>query len=72
MFLFYAICACAISTILEMIYPSNVLPALCRTFFTFLQGTWFYQVGFILYPPIGEKWDQGDHTQVTRARMIFK
>ncbi|CAL8071710.1 unnamed protein product [Orchesella dallaii] len=71
MFLVYTIGACMISTLAEMMQPTNVLPALCRTFFTFLQGTWFYQVGFILYPPIGEKWDQDDHTQMMIVTLIF-
>lgn len=71
MFLVYAIAACMISTLAEMVQPTNVLPALCRTFFTFLQGTWFYQVGFILYPPFGEKWDQDDHTQVPKSQQVY-
>jgi len=65
MFLFYVIVACLISTLAEMYQPNNVMPALCRVFFTLLQGTWFFQVGFILYPPVGEKWDVEDHTQVS-------
>jgi len=64
MFLFNVIVVCAISCLLEMIYPKNVLPALCRVMFTILQGTWFYQIGFILYPPIGDKWSEDDHMQV--------
>lgn len=64
MYLFYLTVACVVSILAEMFQPKNVMPALCRIFFTFLQGTWFYQIGFILYPPSGDKWDEEDHTQV--------
>lgn len=71
MFLFYVITACVIFTVLEMSYPKNVLAALGRIFFTLLQGTWFYQVGFILYPPIGEKWDVDSHPQMMVVTLMF-
>ncbi|XP_076059222.1 transmembrane protein 45B-like [Oratosquilla oratoria] len=71
MFLFYVVVACALSTTLEMLYRKNVLPALCRSYFTLLQGTWFFQVGFILYPPVGEEWDQKDHKQLMITTLIF-
>jgi hypothetical protein len=30
------------------------------------QGSWFYQVGFILYPPWGmSEWNVSDHRQVS-------
>ena len=72
MFLFYTITACILSTILEMRYPKQVLAALGRVGFTMLQGSWFYQVGFILYPPWGPKWDQEDHSQVSTRHSLRK
>jgi len=72
MFLFYLIVACVVSTLAEMFQNKTVMPALCRVFFTLLQGTWFIQVGLILYPLPGmEKWDQDDHMQMMKVTMIF-
>jgi hypothetical protein len=34
-----------------MKYRHNILAALSRTYFFLVQGTWFWQVGFILYNP---------------------
>ncbi|XP_070000043.1 transmembrane protein 45B [Penaeus vannamei] len=71
MLLFYVVLACAVSTALEMCYKNNVLPALCRSYFTLLQGTWFYQIGFILYPPWGPTWDQENHGQMMMVTLFF-
>lgn len=70
MFLFYVTMACVVSTLMEMFQPTNVMPALCRIYFTLLQGTWFFQVGYILYPPSGLKWDEDDHTQVIHMNHL--
>ena len=43
-YLVYAIILCMGSAILEMIFTYDVRPAICRSVFTLLQGTWFYQV----------------------------
>jgi hypothetical protein len=43
-YLIYTIFACAVSTVLEMININDARPALARSTFTLLQGTWFYQV----------------------------
>lgn len=46
--------------------------ALGRTYFTFLQGTWFCQVGFILYPPRWMfHWDKDDHEQMMIVTVIY-
>lgn len=72
MFLFYLIMCCAVSTIAELCRKSSVLPALCRAFFTLYQGTWFVQVAFILYPPLGmPKWNEDDHDQMMIVTLIF-
>ena len=36
-----------------------------------LQGLWFCQVAFILYPPWGEKWDENDHQQLMLVTLTF-
>uniref|UniRef100_A0A0P4WI36 Transmembrane protein 45B n=1 Tax=Scylla olivacea TaxID=85551 RepID=A0A0P4WI36_SCYOL len=35
------------------------------------QGTWFYQIGFILYPPVGRMWSQEDHRQMMLVTLLF-
>ncbi|KAB7497900.1 Transmembrane protein 45B [Armadillidium nasatum] len=36
-----------------------------------IQGTWFYGVAFILYSPVGEKWDVNSHQQMMIVTLIF-
>lgn len=71
--LLYAIAASIISVILEMKYRNNIICALSRPYFAILQGTWFWQVGWILYPPFKNsyQWDLEDHEQMMIATMIF-
>ncbi|EFX83394.1 hypothetical protein DAPPUDRAFT_301897 [Daphnia pulex] len=72
MYLFYVITACVACVALEARYRENVTVALARTYFTFLQGTWFYQIGFILYPPGSmAQWDMEDHEQMMIVTMLF-
>lgn len=71
--LLYAIAAGMICIVLEMRYKDNILCALSRAYCTVLQGTWFWQIGWILYPPFPSsfRWDQDDHQQMMIATMIF-
>lgn len=72
MFIFYAIVAIICCVFLEIKYRDFVIPSLSRAFFTLLQGTWFVQVGFILYPPAGRsKWDLEDHHQMMLVTLLF-
>ncbi|KAG8225795.1 hypothetical protein J437_LFUL005602 [Ladona fulva] len=73
MMLFVAIVACALAVLLELKYRRNVLAALARSYFTLLQGTWFFQVGFILYPPFPflEKWEETNHKQMMVTTLLF-
>ncbi len=72
-FLLYAIYGNILGFLVEMYFRHNVLAALVRAFFTFLQGTWFWQVGFILYNPstTAVPWDKEDHEQMMVATMMF-
>ena len=54
--LVYTIFACATVTLLEVTHRHSIWPPLARAFFTCLQGTWFCQVAFILYPPLTNPW----------------
>lgn len=71
--LLYAVGASVISVILEMNYRNSIVCALFRAYCTLLQGTWFWQVGWILYPPFESSfhWDEEDHEQMMIATMIF-
>lgn len=71
MLLVYVVAGNIISVILEMYYRRSVMPALMRCYFTMLQGTWFIQAGFILYPPVGSTWDENDHGQMMIVTNIF-
>ena len=71
-FVVYAIIMCVVSTLLEIFFPDDIRPILLRSGFTLLQGTWFYFVGFILYPPLGwQKWKESDHHEMMMATMMF-
>lgn len=73
--LVYTVFACAFFTILEMLFNTHVLTSLARNYFMILQGTWFWQVGFILYNPVWPRgydpWDHEDHHQVMLATCMY-
>ncbi|XP_077861517.1 transmembrane protein 45B-like [Saccoglossus kowalevskii] len=49
---------------------SPLLPFLTAGF-TMVQGTWFWQAAFMLYPPAGATWDEDDHANVMFATMAY-
>jgi len=49
--LVYAIIFCIVATIWEFNKPNQILATYARIAGTFLQGVWFYAIGFILYCP---------------------
>ena len=71
--LLYAVYCNIIAVMVEMRYRNHVLVSLTSSFCLMLQGTWFWQVGFILYNPIpgAVDWKQDDHNQMMLACMIF-
>ncbi|CAF1036808.1 unnamed protein product [Brachionus calyciflorus] len=74
MFLVYAIFGCIIFTSLECYNPRNVLFVYGRVLFTLLQGTWFFQVGFMLYPPTDNPayhWDLSSHGNIMIVTACF-
>lgn len=54
--LVYAILFCMISAIWEYNRPEQILATYARIAGTFLQGVWFYAVGFILYFPSNDSY----------------
>ena len=44
----------------------------CRHYLILLQGTWFYQIGFILYPLDGMgKWALDDTENIMATTLIY-
>lgn len=63
---------CVFTTAVEMRNRGNILAAMSRCVFTLLQGSWFVQVGFILYPPLGwTRWNSHSHEQMKLAAILF-
>ncbi|XP_046342894.1 transmembrane protein 45B-like [Haliotis rufescens] len=72
-FLLYVIFIGVISVLVEMRYRHNILAPLARTYFLLLQGTWFWQIAFILFNPIegASPWKQDDHQHMMIATLYF-
>lgn len=71
--LIYTIVFNIFALILEMKFRHNVVAALSRAYFFFLQGTWFWHIGFILYnpDPNAEPWKPDDHVEFMMVTMYF-
>ncbi|KAE8592086.1 hypothetical protein XENTR_v10018645 [Xenopus tropicalis] len=62
----------AISIMIEVFMRNDIVLELFRSSLTILQGTWFWQIGFVLYPLGGApEWDQTDHGNVMFITMCF-
>lgn len=72
--LVYAIVGCVLFCALEAYDDTQILFTYGRILFTLLQGTWFYQAGFMLYPPTDNpKWhyDLNDHGLIMVVTVCF-
>jgi hypothetical protein len=72
--LVYAIYGCVLFTILEIYDETQILFTYGRILCTILQGTWFFEVGFILYPPTTHpafQWNPEDHNQIMTVTTTF-
>ncbi|XP_008067342.1 transmembrane protein 45A [Carlito syrichta] len=59
-------------TFAEFLMRNNFLLELLRSSLILLQGTWFWQIGFVLYPPSGgPAWDLMDHSNVMFLTICF-
>ena len=72
--LLYVIGATVVTILLELRYGDSVLAALATTYFIFVQGTWFIQVGLMLYPPspafhLNDRPNEEDNMMI--ATMVF-
>lgn len=61
----------AASSMLEVFTRHNIILELLGAGFFILQGTWFYQIGFVLYPLSGPPWDLEQHGNVMFVTMCF-
>ncbi|XP_045906269.1 transmembrane protein 45A [Micropterus dolomieu] len=69
--LLYAIFGSALVALLEVFHRCNIILELLRCALTLLQGSWFWQIGFVLYPPRGPEWDLKDHNNMMFITMCY-
>ncbi|NXW48496.1 TM45B protein, partial [Nyctiprogne leucopyga] len=67
-----AIFAGALSTLLEVFIRDHIILETFKTSSFLLQGSWLWQIGFVLSPPWGGPgWDQTDCSNITFLTMCF-
>ncbi|XP_030059935.1 transmembrane protein 45A isoform X1 [Microcaecilia unicolor] len=67
-----AIFGTALCFFLEVFCRGNIVLELLRTSLFILQGSWFWQIGFVLFPPSGgPEWDQNDHNNMMFITMCY-
>ncbi|KAI4891404.1 hypothetical protein NFI96_026097 [Prochilodus magdalenae] len=59
------------STLLEVFLQDNALLELIRSSLAIHQGTWFFQIGFVLYPLNGEEWDLNNDGNIMFITMCY-
>ncbi|MGH0125184.1 UNVERIFIED_CONTAM: hypothetical protein FKN15_027577 [Acipenser sinensis] len=70
--LLFAIFGGALTIFLEVFFRGNILLELLRCSLCLLQGSWFWQIGFVLYPPSGfPEWDSMDHNNMMFITMCY-
>lgn len=56
----------------EILIHNNIAMELLRSSLILLQGSWFWQIGFVLYPPSGgPAWDLVDHDNIMFLAICF-
>ncbi|XP_009673422.1 transmembrane protein 45A isoform X2 [Struthio camelus] len=70
--LLFAIFGAAVCIFLEVFFRGSIVLEMLRTSLCILQGSWFWQIGFVLYPPNGSpEWNQMDHTNMMFLTMCY-
>uniref|UniRef100_A0A1A8L0R0 Transmembrane protein 45A n=2 Tax=Nothobranchius pienaari TaxID=704102 RepID=A0A1A8L0R0_9TELE len=69
--LLYAVFGQALIAFLEVFHRGNIILELLRCTLTLLQGSWFWEIGFVLYPPSGPEWDLKDHSNMMFITMCY-
>ncbi|RWS04431.1 transmembrane protein 45B-like protein [Dinothrombium tinctorium] len=64
---------CTLACCYEWKYKDSLLASIGRPFGCLIQGTWFWQVGFILYNPLpgADMWKSHDHEQIMVITSLF-
>ncbi|KAG8141496.1 hypothetical protein E2320_007112, partial [Naja naja] len=58
--------------IIQVFVHENMILDFFSACLALLQGTWFWQIGFVLYPPWGgPEWDLNDHSNLMFITMCF-
>ena len=73
LYVVYATIACLLAKMASGTSKQSALIKLAFSFCVLLQGTWFWQVGFILYNPFpgATKWTPDDHREIVLVTMMF-
>ncbi|XP_061904566.1 transmembrane protein 45B-like [Entelurus aequoreus] len=69
--LLVAVFSGSISTMVEVFMRDHLILELLRACLFILQGSWFYQIGFVLFPPSGPQWDLTLHSNIMFVTMCF-
>jgi len=71
--LLYVVYANVLFIIAEIRYRNSINVALARAYSVLLQGTWFWQAGFLLYNPLpgAVPWEGDNHEQMMVVAMMF-
>ncbi|NXW80601.1 TM45B protein, partial [Hirundo rustica] len=60
------------SVLLEVFLRDNIVLEMFRASITIVQGTWFWQIGVVLFQPWGGPvWDENDHSNIMFLTMCF-
>lgn len=59
------------STMLEVFIRDNIILEMLTACMFILQGSWFYQIGFVLFPFSGPQWDLTQHDNIMFVTMCF-
>ena len=63
-----------VAVALELHHQTRALCMLARSFCLLLQGSWFWQIAFVLYPPYNSgktTWDMSSHDQMVKIAAMF-
>ena len=69
----YTVFASAAVTLVEMKNRNSIWPPVGRAFLSYLQGTWFWQIAFVFYPPSTNLWgpDPKPNYADTESSLMF-
>ncbi|XP_068188140.1 transmembrane protein 45B [Antennarius striatus] len=69
--LLVSVFSAAAGSMLEVFIRNNIIVKLFNACMFILQGSWFFQIGLVLYPLSGPKWDETLHSNAMFITMCF-